>query len=190
MAEARSRFDPGLDAAELRTFLLLLGGHVLFFAVFFAAGALLEGNSLYLAAAVYGLPLVLFGPRDRRLERVLVLLVGIGVIHFCAVYLAIQSVPIPFTRPGLTDSVWVPGAIGGLVGAAGTFALCALAGLVRPGKRVTMIVATLVLTVIGSLGVRFGILREGPPAGDFAPFVIIYTPWQLVFAYFLAKTLR
>jgi hypothetical protein len=182
----------GFDAAERRTFLLLAAGHLLFAAALFTVAPLIEENGLYAIAPLFGVPLALLGRGDRRLVRALVLVVGFGLVHYGAVYCAVKSVRVPFTGEGFTDSLWIPGAIGGLIGAAGSFALCALAGLLRPGSRAMLAAGVAVLTAVGAVGVYMLMSRMGTTdgKGSVASYLFIYTPWQLAFAWFLAKLLR
>ncbi len=180
----------GFGRDEWRTFLLLVAGHLLFVAALFVRGGFLGNLQIHVSIALFGLPLLLFGQRDRIVARGLVLLIGFSLVHYCAFKLAQTSFRVPFSGEGLTDSPWVPGAIGGAVGAAGAFALCALAGLLRPGVRGLLLAGTLALVVIGSAGVRIGVFGES--ARDEMPWGLlwVYVPWQLVFAYLLAKVLR
>lgn len=184
--------DFGLDAAERRTFLLLVAGHLLFVAAMFTVAPQIGENGLYWIAPLFGLPLAVLGRGDRRLVRALVLILGFALIHYAAVFCAIKSVRVPFTGGGFTDSPWVPGAIGGSIGAVGSFALCALAGLLRPARRPQLAMATAALTAVGAVGVWLLLGRMGKTDGQetIASYLFVYTPWQLVFAYCLAKLLR
>src|ERR1044072_1178746 len=131
---ASGNIDLGSDAAERWTFLLLVAGHLLFVVALFTAGPLIGENTLYVIALLFGLPLAVLGRGDRRLAgavvfvagdrlraRAWVLVAGFGLVHYGAVLCATKSVHVPFTGEGFTDSPWVPGAIGGLIGAAGSF---------------------------------------------------------------------
>jgi hypothetical protein len=189
---AAGGLDLGLDRTELRTFLALAAGHLLFAAGLFTIAPLIQDYGLYAITPLFGLPLLVFGPKDRLAVRALVLLAGITAVHYFAVYLANESVAIPFSgHPGFIDSPWAPGAIGGLVGATGSFALLALSGMLRPGGYATLGIAILALTVIGAVSVRYSVF--GPHSGGdngIVPLLWIYSPWQLAFAYFLAKLLK
>jgi hypothetical protein len=181
-----------LDAAERRTFLLLTTGHVLFVVALFNAAKLSEDYGLYAITPLFGLPLVLFGPRDRRIARSIVLLLGFALVHYAAVYCAAKSLRLPFTGAGLTNALWVAGGIGGLIGGMGSLALCALGRLLRPGRPAMLAIAIAVLCAIGAVGVTLMFQGWDAMAGEMAiaRYLILYTPWQLAFAYFLAKLLR
>ena len=178
--------DFGLNAGERRTLYALVAGHLLFVAALFTVAEWLGDYGLYIVTILYGLPLLLVGPRDRIAVRALVLLAGFPALHWAAASLARQAYSVPFTGQGFTDSMALCGAIGGAIGAAGSFALCALCGLLRPDARAMAIAGTLVLTILGALGLSamFSLM----PKESVTPMLLLYTPWQLAFAYFLAKT--
>ncbi len=191
-ATTQRKLDPGLDRAELRTFLALAGGHLLFVAGMFVIAPLIGDYGLYAITPLYFLPLLAVGPKDQLAVRAAVLLLGITVVHYFAVFLAIKSIAMPFSgQQGFTDSPWVPGAIGGLVGAMGSVLLLMLGRMLRPGRRTTQWIAIALLTVIGAVSVRFAVFRTGSEGDNgVAPLLWIYTPWQLTYAYLLAKLLR
>jgi hypothetical protein len=185
---APAALDFRLSPAERWTFLWLAAGHLLFAIVLMAGGEALGDNGLYLITPLFGLPLVLLGPRDRLAARAFVLLIGFAAVHYGAVWLARNSYAVPFTGAGFTSDIGLCGAIGGAVGAAVSFALCRLFGLVRPGAGAMLVTGTLVLTIVGAVGVS--ILMVNLKGESLAWMLLLYTPWQLAFAYFLAKTLR
>ena len=178
-----------LNAAERRVFLLLAAGHVMFAVALLTLAERLGDYGLYAITPLFGLPLVLFGPRDRWRVRASVLLLGFALIHYAAVFFAGRSFRIPFSGQGFTDSLWIAGAIGGLVGAAGSLALCALGRMLRPASQAMLAIAVVALCLIGAVGVGLLFDRSDGPGASFR-FFILYTPWQLAFAYFLAKLLR
>lgn len=191
---ATTGFRPGLSPAELATFKWLVLGHIVFaVALFVVLSGDLDMGNVWITP-LFALPLVLLGPKDRIWIRALVLLVGFTGIHYLATILAIDSyepaIAIAARRAG--TSPLVPGLVGGAVGAAGSFALCALFRLTGRDKATLMtgLVGIVLLAAVGSLGV-YGFLRGfGSVAGPIGPFLVLYTPWQLVFAYVLAKLLR
>jgi hypothetical protein len=184
--------DFTLSAGERRTFLLLAAGHVLFVAALFTVAERFHEYGLYVIAPLFGLPLAVMGRGDRRLVRALVLLLGFALVHYGAVFCATQSFHIPYSESGFTEEVWVSGAIGGAIGAGGAFLLCALAGLFRLERQGMLVAALIALTAIGALGVQIFFDHVGGTEGMAppTPYLFIYTPWQLAFAWFLAKLLR
>lgn len=185
---APAAFDFRLDRAERRTFLLLALGHLLFAIALMTVAASLGDYGFYLITPLFGLPLLVLGPRDHLAARAFVLLPGFAAIHYGAVWLAQQSYAVPFTDKGFTDLIPLCGAIGGLAGAAASFALCRLGGLLRPGSWPMALAGLAALTVLGAVGLSIAIGNMGDSAVGWLLF--LYTPWQLAFAYFLAKTLR
>jgi hypothetical protein len=185
--EARAGLDFGLSRTERRTFLALVAGHALFVLALFTVAEHLGEYGLYLITPLFGLPLLVTGPKARFAARALVLLVGFPLLHFAAATLARQCYRVPFAGEGFTDSLWLCGAIGGVAGAAGSFALCALCGIFRPGAGTMAVAGTIVLAVLGGVGLSAAV--SFMPGDAVAPLLLLYTPWQLAFAYFLAKTL-
>lgn len=191
---AATGFRPGLTPAERVTFKWLVLGHILYaVALYIVLAANLEMGNIWITP-LFALPLVLLGPKDRVWIRALVLLVGFSGIHYLATILAADSyepaISVAARRAG--TSPLVPGLVGGAVGAAGSLALCALFRLTRRDKAtLTLGLAGIVLlAIVGSLGV-YGMLRGfGGAVGPIGPFLVLYTPWQIAFAYVLAKLLR
>jgi hypothetical protein len=182
--------DFALSPEQRRAFLLMLAGHLLYAIAFYLAGMWLQIEYFNVwITPLFALPLLIWGPRDRLAVRALVLLVGFTAVHYVAMWAAISSVPIPTGRSGLSDSPWVPGAIGGAIGGIGSLGLCLLAGLLRPGTRSLCLLGVLLLTLVGSLGVANTAFATGGAARIFGWYVL-YTPWQLAFAYVLAKVLK
>lgn len=180
--------DLRLSPAERRTFLALALGHVLFaVALFTVAGALGE-YAFYWITPLFGLPYLVLGPRGQLPARAFVLLIGFAAVHYGAALLASKCFAVPFTGTGLTGEIWICGAIGGAAGAVASFALCRLCGLLRPGGWGMLAAGTLTLTVLGAIGLSLAF--TGWDKDAVAPMLLLYTPWQLAFAWFLAKTLR
>jgi len=184
----RLLLGPGLNPAERRTFVALAFGHLLFAAALFTVAKGLGENAIYYLTPLFGLPLLLVAPRERIAARAFVVLIGFAAVHYGATAIAQQSYAFPFTGDGFTSSEGLCGAIGGAIGAVGSFGLCALLGLLRPRPYVMLAVGTLVLSGLGGLGVTLWLMEKAPEA--IAPMLWLYTPWQLAFAYFLAKTLK
>lgn len=170
---------------EWRTFLALAAGHLLFAAALVTVAEPLGDYGLYIITPLYALPLVLAGPKDRILVRILVLLIGFALVHYGASWCAAKSYRHPFTGEGLTDSLLVAGAIGGAVGAAGSLLLCRIGGLMRAGAEIALMAGIVLLATMGGVGLSLA-LGEESKIGLLA----LYTPWQLAFAWVLAKTLR
>lgn len=137
---------------------------------------------------LFALPLVVAGGRKRLIERALVMLLGFTAIHYEAMSLTMS----------LYTQQLLPGAVGGGFGGLASLALCLLFRL-APLDRPTIVwtlVGTLLLAVTGSLGVHLYLLAMGAqnsldgPLGSAVSMLLIYTPWQLVFAFVLAKVLK
>lgn len=189
MSRERASIDLDLSPAERRTFLALAAGHALFAVALLTIAPLIQDFGLYAITPLFGLPLLVAGPRDRVAVRALVLLPGFALAHYCAVYLAVSSIKLPFVGGGFADSPFVIGAIGGAVGGAASLLLCTLGGMMRPRMGAQATAGVLVLAAVGALGV-WAIFQINGSDGEVAAMLSLYTPWQLVFAYLLAKLLR
>jgi len=132
------------------------------------------------------LPLV-WRSRDYRLvQKVVVLLVGFAAAHWFGAYLAERF---------YHDKAILAGATAGVVGAGVSLVLLAVFGLMRPGAAAIIfaVFGTILLAAIGSMGVYLYQTTGGTDTsilGQLLNMLKIYTPWQLVFAYVLAKVLR
>jgi hypothetical protein len=183
-----------LEGPEWRTFAKLIAGEALFIAAaslplpFHVDGLL---DRLYFLVALFGLPLLLFGPRNRLLIRALVYLIGIPVAHYLAVQatatsLRLDHLPFGVTKSGWTNDPFLCGATGGLVGSAVSLLFCWVAGLARLTTIPRTAAAILFLAAIGGAGVSAMFAVQNSDQAWLA----LYVPWQAAFAYVLAKLLR
>jgi hypothetical protein len=195
MTSDTEAFHPGMNAAEFATFKWLVLGHALFAgAVWF--GFSYEFNDYTLLTPLFGLPLAVMGPRERRVTRALVLLIGLTLIHWAAWSGAVASYTpdpnAPLFAPASMPGIWqfLPGAVGGLIGAAGSFSICLLTRLAKRDGSTLIVcaVGTLVLSVFGAMSVS--VLLDAPGDIGIWQWFAVYTPWQLAFGYFLARLLR
>lgn len=181
-----SPFDLSFDPASLETIKWLILGHILFLVGLAAILYARVDNGHVWITPLFGLPLLWATRSHRNWGLALVLLVGFTAAHYIAAKLAIDSY-----HPG---AEMTPGLIGGAVGAAGSMVLCAIFKLLRADTATFVFAAfgVALLAGVGSFGV-YMYLTSGPAAhfGDtFVRMLWIYTPWQLTFAYVLAKTLK
>lgn len=190
--EYHSRFDLGLEMAAMETIKWLILGH-LFFLVGLALALLvkIEMGPVWMTP-LFGLPLLWAGRKHRQWARIAVFTIGFTAVHYLAVRTASQS----YAGVSLVDrNLLVPGLIGGAIGSAGAFGLCAVSRLLRDGVP-TLILAgfgVLMLALTGSVAVYMFLTTGGGSSGfasAFTQMVWVYSPWQLLFAYVLAKTLE
>lgn len=192
--EYHSRFDLGLELAAMETIKWLILGH-LFFLVGLALVLLLriEMGPVWITP-LFAAPLLWAGRQHREWGRVAVFVIGFTAMHYLAVWAAQKA----YVTPGAIlpeGNPLSPGLYGGAIGALGSFALCAVFRLLREGvpTLIFAIFGSLILAGAGSFSV-YMYLSTGPGTGSFASgflqMAMIYTPWQLLFAYFLAKTLK
>jgi hypothetical protein len=183
--------DPRLDPAAIEAFKWLALGHLLYLAGLYASAVMgLTVEAAWLTP-LFGLPWLVTRALDRQWFAPLLFVIAISVIHHYAQKIAVDNY--------VGNSNFIPGALGGAFGGACSLLAAWLLRLLRPGRYLVLpvAVATLALTAIGSLGVYFYLLKAGPhpgpqpppPTGFEAVFVMmrIYTPWQIAFAYFLAR---
>ncbi|MEZ0242956.1 MAG: hypothetical protein ACAH11_06240 [Sphingomonas sp.] len=192
--EYHSRFDLGLEMAAMESIKWLILGHLLFLAGLALALLMRLEMAPVWATPLFGLPLLWAGRHHRQWARAFVFLIGFTAIHYLAIWATKESYS-PAANPQLLGDALVSGFYGGAIGAVGGFGLCAVFRQLRDGVP-TLIFATfgsLLLAGVGSLGVYLFLNTGGPARGfadGFVQMVWIYSPWQLLFAYFLAKTLE
>jgi len=171
---------------EWRTLGLLVAGMALFTLALAFSPIRPAILAMFVLTPLFGLPWLLFGPYDRMLFRIAVVVLGFPLAHCLAVgagfALALSRPGFPFTSAGLDDSMAQAGALAGLVGCGLSLLLCSLCGLTRSGKRTTMALGTLLLGGVGTAALCFINGERGYLATD--------AIWQGVFAYILAKVLR
>ncbi len=185
--EFHASFNLALDGAGFEVFKWLIIGHILYaIGLLIVVAANITNGNIWVTP-LFALPL-LWRTRDYRMwQKVVVLLVGFTAMHYFAVQAAVQV--------SRGQEAWVPGLLGGAIGAIGAFALCGVFGLLRSGP-VMLIFAvfwTIVLALVGSMGVYLYLTTGAKSDGMVSAWVQmlkIYTPWQVVFAYALAKMLR
>ncbi|WBY08922.1 hypothetical protein PIB19_05860 [Sphingomonas sp. 7/4-4] len=184
--EYRSPFDLALNPAALETFKWLVLGHVLY-----AIGLALVvyfhiDNGAVWITPLFGLPFVWRERQHRFAVKALVFFLGFTLMHYVAL----------MTVSGMRgDEVgFLRGFVGGAVGGGGALLLCAIFGLVRKGSSLTFeAFGTVLLGAVGSFCLYL-YLTTGATGDSSASDIIqplkIYTPWQIAFAYVLARVLR
>ena len=183
--EFRSPFDLPLDFAAGSAFKWLVVGHVLF-AVSLGLLAVEKINPYWLTP-LFALPLVWAGRGHKLWAKVAVLLVGFTAAHWLAMQLAQQV--------DAVHNPMLPGLVAGGAGAGLALLLVFASGLARSGvaTAVFALFGTVLLAGIGSLVVYLymtGGASSAASAGQWVQLLKIYTPWQIAFAYVLAKVLR
>ncbi|MBC9031125.1 hypothetical protein IAG41_01850 [Sphingomonas sp. JC676] len=190
--EFHSPFDIALDWAALEAFKWLVLGHIVYVVGLAVAFFLKIPNGVIWMTPLFAAPLVWKGRGHRLWPKVLALIVGVTVAH----YLGMQAAASAQESQGLlTEPSLLPGFVGGAVGAVVSMGLCAVFGLMRPGAA-TLIFAlfgAVLLSLVGGLGVYL-YLTTGARGDTFISALMqllkIYTPWQIAFAYVMAKVLR
>jgi len=184
--EYHSPFDLALNPAALEAFKWLVLGHVLY--VIGLAVVLyfhVESGAVWITP-LFGLPFVWRERSHRAGVKALVFFAGFTLMH----YVALKTVE------GISgDQVgFLRGFVGGAIGGGGCLLLCAIFGLLRKGSSLTFeAFGTVLLGAVGSFCV-YMYLTTGAAGDTFASDLVqplkIYTPWQIVFAYVLARVLR
>jgi len=159
------------------------------------------GPSLYLTP-VFGLPLVLrLVHKPGRLRRLIYFMLLLPAAHIAANYLAWAYAVPNFYLSDPSEVLLrnlVSGAWGGLAGATFSFTLLYLTGLTarRRAELGTMMLATIVLTILGALGMAQGLILSGETMDTHhtEPLILwfecVHLPWQMVFALSLAWLMR
>lgn len=183
--EYHSAFDIGLDPVALEAVKWLVLGHLCYLAGLAFALLVSIGLGNVWMTPLFVLPLLWSERKQMNWLRALVLVIGFTAVHYAAVSIAFSTYP---------GNALMPGLLGGAVGAFGSLALCAVFGMIRPGAA-NLIFATfggVLLAGVGAFGV-YMYLRTGVGdsfASEFKALLWVYSPWQLLFAYVLAKTLK
>lgn len=185
--EYHSAFDIGLDPVALEAVKWLVLGHLCYLAgLAFAVLASISLGNVWMTP-LFVLPLLWAERKETNWLRVAVLTIGLTAVHYAAVALAINA------YPG-SGQTMVSGFVGGAVGGFGSLALLAVCGMIRPGVAY-LIFGAFGATLLAGLG-AFGVymyLGTGVDesfASEFSRLLWVYSPWQLLFAYVLAKTLK
>jgi hypothetical protein len=191
--EFHSPFDLALDWAALEAFKWLVVGHVLF-AILLGLLVLADANatlgvsvSPFWLTPFFTLPLVWAGRGHMLVPKVAALLVGFTVAH----WLAMQSISLV----NAIEHPMLPGLIAGAVGAGLSLLFVLLGGLARHGAPTAIfaVFGAALLAGVGSLVVYLYMTTgSGGESGaaQWIQLMKIYTPWQIAFAYVLAKVLR
>ncbi|MEA2998604.1 MAG: hypothetical protein QOH04_1545 [Sphingomonadales bacterium] len=136
---------------------------------------------LELSVPLFGLPFLLSSRRTRwRLAVYFLLLVP--AFHYLAVLAAIESV-------NWRSSGFLPGMIGGLTGAALSFAALPVLRLARFRRAGIMLVGVALLGLLGGLGVWQMDYFAGTILKDYGLVLTLYLPWQTAFGFFLSRLL-
>lgn len=184
--EYHSPFDLALNPAALETFKWLALGHVLYaiglaFVVYFH----IENGAVWLTP-LFALPFVWRERQHRLAVKALVFFLGFTLMH----YVALKTVS------GMRgDEVgFLRGFVGGAVGGGGALLLCGIFGLLRKGSSLTFeAFGTVLLGAVGSFCLYLYLTTGASgdsSASDIVQPLKIYTPWQIAFAYVLARVLR
>ncbi|MDT8757487.1 hypothetical protein MZO42_02135 [Sphingomonas psychrotolerans] len=184
--EYHSPFDLALNPAALETFKWLVLGHVLYVVGLAVVLYFHIPNGSVWITPLFGLPFVWHERHHRAGVKALVFLLGFTLMH----YVALKTVQ------GISgDEVgFLRGFVGGAIGGGGSLLLCAIFGLLRKGSSLTFeAFGTVLLGAVGSFCLYL-YLTTGASGDSFASDIVqplkIYTPWQIAFAYVLARVLR
>lgn len=185
MADDRPGLSLGLSGAAARAFIWLIAGHLLYVVgLAVMVDRDVERGNVWITP-LFGIVWLLLGAKDRFWAKALLVVVAFTAVHYLAVEAAID------TYSG--DSTWYAGAVGGAVGGAGSLIVGVILGLLRrDSQALTLAVAgTLLLTAVGSFGVHMYLSGGGADQqGGLTDLLWIYVPWQIAFAYVLAKLLK
>ncbi|MCW3848436.1 hypothetical protein OF829_14435 [Sphingomonas sp. LB-2] len=190
--EYHSAFDLELDSVAIETIKWLVLGHLLYLGgLAFALLASIDKGNVWMTP-LYVLPLLWAERKQTNWMRVAVFVIGFTALHYAAVALAFNAYPDSVRAPG--GNPMLPGLVGGAAGAFGTLALCAVCGMLKPGAPTLIFAAFggLLLAGLGSFGVYMYLTTGADEsfASAFTRLLWVYSPWQLLFAYVLAKTLK
>jgi len=160
----------------------LLAAGALLFAVALAAFVMVAHEDMLGAAMLliplFGLPFLLLARRSGW-KTALYFLLLVPAFHWAAVSIAMYSFD------WHDGNLYVPGAAGGATGALLSFLALAALRLARPRPVATMAAGFVVLTILGVLG-----LHWMDAIDDAGVILSLYFPWQIAFAFFLARLLR
>jgi hypothetical protein len=167
-------------------FPLFAGGTLLYVAALAVCLAMNPGDILAPAEMLiplFGLPFLLLGGRAGWRIALYVLLL-LPAFHWAAVSITLHS--IDWRHSG----DWLPGVLGGVTG--GLLSFLALAAFRLAGPRPLAMMATgiLVLAMIGGFGIRYMDFLSETRWSAYGLLLSLYLPWQLAFAFFLARLLR
>lgn len=184
--EYHSPFDLALNPSALETFKWLVLGHVLYVVGLAVVLYFHIPNGSVWITPLFGLPFVWHERHHRAGVKALVFFGGFTLMHYVAL----------MTVSGISgDQVgFLRGFVGGAIGGGGCLLLCAIFGLLRKGSSLTFeAFGTVLLGAVGSFCLYMYLTTGANSdtfASDLAQPLKIYTPWQIVFAYVLARVLR
>jgi hypothetical protein len=135
---------------------------------------------LRMAIPLFGLPVLASRSRSWRLAFYLLLLVP--ACHYLAMLAAIKSMD-------WRGSGFLPGVIGGSIGAALSFAVLPMLALASFRRVGIMAVGVVLLTLLGGLGVWKMDYFSGTALDSYGLLLTLYLPWQIVFGFFLSRLL-
>ena len=193
--EFHSSFDIALDWAGFEAFKWLVIGHIVYALGLALAFSLEIPNGVIWMSPLFAVPLVWKGRGHRLWAKVLALVVGFTIAHYLGMQAAWYTQQYQASLSTVVEPSLLPGFVGGGVGAIVALGLCAVFGLMRPGAAtlVFSVFGIVLLALIGGLGVYL-YLTTGARGDTFISALMqllkIYTPWQIAFAYVLAKVLR
>lgn len=185
--EFHSPFNLGFDPVALETFKWLILGHLLYLiGLAVALSVELSMGNVWITP-LFVLPLLWRERAGRDWLRILVFVVGFTALHYLAVKMAIGQ--------SSGESSMMPGLVGGAVGAAGSLALCWVCRQFRPGIPTLVFAAfgVALLALVGGVGVYMYLNPMSSRSGfldSYLRLLWVYIPWQVVFAYVLAKVLK
>ena len=159
------------------------------------------GPSLYLTP-LFGLPYLLVSARQRGwLRRVAYFTILLTLAHIVANDLAwaygVAHFPLE-PDPAEHLRYLATGALGGFAGSALAFSLLIATRLapLTPATRTIAFLGIAMLTALGAVGMRYGLLMTDALAMPFRPsrfvfwFLSVHLPWQAAFAFFAAWLMR
>jgi hypothetical protein len=185
--EYHSSFNLALDSAAGTAFKWLVLGHLFFIAALCVLTLASVSNGAVWITPLLTLPLVWAGRSHRLVIKLAVLVVGVTFAHWAAAQLASEF--------GLTADPMRFGLVGGAVGSGLALLFVLGSGLGRPGiaTPIFAVFGTAFLAGLGALVVYLYMTTVVPNQGfpgDWLQLLKIYVPWQIGFAFVLAKVLR
>jgi hypothetical protein len=175
-----------MNARTRSPFALFAAGAVLFavgFAVWLNLGRDDLITCLVLLTPLFGLPYLVLGARARWRTAVYFLLL-LPAFHWAAVFATM------YCAGGHNASGYVAGGAGGVTGALLSFLAVAALRLVRPRPLATMGAGLVVLALLGAIGIQQMDFLSDTGWSQYGLILSLYLPWQLAFAFLLARLLR
>lgn len=167
-------------------FPLLAGGTFLYVGALAGCLAMKAGDILVpaeLLIPLFGLPFLVLGGRAGWRIALYVLLL-LPAFHWAAVCTTIYSFDWQHSAG------WPPGFVGGVTGALPSFLALAALRLAKPRPMALMAGGTLVLALVGGFGFAYMDFLSDTGWSQYGLLLSLYVPWQLAFAFLLARLLR